>query len=219
MSDVQDETPSSWTVDTLRVFLSAKISDLHDMLQERYEQQTKAVDAAFSSQQIAMQVAKTEQATAMQTALAVQKEAVNTAMAAADKATAKAEISSDKRFEAVNEFRAQLGDQAATFATRNDLELRINAVNEKLGYESQRFQDSGVARDKQISDMNAAQDKAMSDMNLRLTTQLAGRAGQDIGSADSRTNKRLDTSQIISFISLFLVFVSIAITLITVFSK
>jgi len=202
------EKVSSWTVDTLQEFLSDKITDLRDMLQERYAMQTKAVDAAFEAQQLAMQTAKIEQATAMTTALAAQKEAVNVAMAASEKATAKSEIASDKRFEVSNGYRQQMQDQANKFATRDDLELRIGVLTEKLGYESQRFTDAGVVRDKQLS-----------DMNLRLTSAAAGKAGQDLGAADWRTNKRLDTSQIVSFISVFLVVVSIAITLITVFSR
>lgn len=43
-------------------------------------------------------------------------------------AVLKAEDASEKRFESVNEFRAQLNDQATTFVTRRELE----AVSEKI---------------------------------------------------------------------------------------
>lgn len=202
------ENEIDWTVDSLKEYLSEKINDLRDMLQERYSMQTKAVDAAFEAQQLAMQTAKIEQATAMTTALAAQKEAVNVAMAASEKATAKSEIASDKRFEVSNGYRQQMQDQANKFATRDDLELRISVLTEKLGYESQRSIDAGAVKDKQIN-----------DMNMRLTTAAAGRAGQDLGIADSRSNRRLDTSSVISIISVVLVVVSVAITVITLFSR
>lgn len=208
MSDVQDQTPSSWTVDTLRVFLSAKISDLHDMLQERYEQQTKAVDAAFSSQQIAMQVAKTEQGTAMNTALAVQKEAINTAMAASDKATAKAETAADKRFEESNGYRQQLQNQAQTFATKEEVDVRMKAFTDKLDYESRHYDDMGNARDKSIS-----------NLELRLTRRLDLSQGEDTGTTESRGNRRSDTSLLVSVGSLVLTVIAVATTIITVLSR
>ena len=208
MSDVQDESHSLWTVDTLRVFLSTKVSDLHDMLQERYEQQTKAVDAAFSSQQTAMQTAKTEQTTAMNTALDAQKDAINAAMAASDKATAKAETAADKRFEESNGYRQQLQNQAVTFATKDDMDVRMKAFSDKLDYESQHLEDMGGVRDKNIN-----------NLELRLTSRLDLARGQETGTDESRTNKRQDTSLIVSGISLLLVFTSIAITIITILSK
>ena len=50
-----------------------------------------------------------------------QDRAVLAALAAAEKAVSKAEIAAEKRFDAVNEFRGQLKDQAATFVTRTEL--------------------------------------------------------------------------------------------------
>jgi hypothetical protein len=41
--------------------------------------------------------------------------------AGAEKAIVKAEAATEKRFEGVNEFRAQLSDQAARFVTRDEL--------------------------------------------------------------------------------------------------
>lgn len=56
----------------------------------------------------------------------------NTALAAADKATNKAEGASEKRFDAVNEFRATLADQQRTLMPRAESELLIHALNEKI---------------------------------------------------------------------------------------
>lgn len=76
--------------------------------QQRFDAQTRALDAAFTAA----------------------KEAVQTAMVAAEKATTKAEMAAEKRFESVNEFRAQLADQAATFIPRAESEARVSAMVE-----------------------------------------------------------------------------------------
>jgi hypothetical protein len=112
---------SEWTVDTLREHLEAQLSaeqrmtrqrfnDIRALLQERYDTQTKALDAAF---------------------VAAEK-AVQTALASAEKAVTKAETSAERRFESVNEFRQTLTDQAATFMPRAEAEQRVAALAEKL---------------------------------------------------------------------------------------
>jgi len=121
--------PSGWTVDTLQVFVQRQLDDMRATLQERYETQTKAVDAAFLAQQ-----------TAMQTALTAAERAVATAMLAAEKAVDKAESAAEKRFEAVNEFRGQLNDIVTTLISRAEAETRITALSEKLDAESERTQ-------------------------------------------------------------------------------
>lgn len=127
MSGETEANISGWTVDTLRENLQRQIdtqqdirdrqiSDLRDMLQERYATQTKALDAAFAAAE----------------------KSVATALDSAEKAVVKAETAAEKRFEAVNEFRGQLADQAATFIGRNEAEARILALGEKLEAESLR---------------------------------------------------------------------------------
>jgi hypothetical protein len=61
-----------------------------------------------------------------------QEKAVQSALASADRAVAKAEAASDKRFEAVNEFRASLNDNTRTLMPRAEYEQAIKAVNEKI---------------------------------------------------------------------------------------
>lgn len=75
-----------------------------------------------------------------------QRRAVDAAIAAASEATAKAERATELRFESVNEFRAALTDQTATFMTRaafdefqkatgtyrDGLNSRFDAVNSRL---------------------------------------------------------------------------------------
>jgi hypothetical protein len=58
-------------------------------------------------------------------------EKVQIALAASEKAIMKAETATEKRFEAVNEFRQTLSDQAANFVTRelhDQLEKDIQAI-------------------------------------------------------------------------------------------
>lgn len=61
-----------------------------------------------------------------------QEKAVNAALAAAQKAVDKAEVASEKRFEAVNEFRAALGDQARLLMPRIEAEQAFKAMAEKI---------------------------------------------------------------------------------------
>jgi hypothetical protein len=109
-----------WTIDTLRALLMGQIVDLRTMLDERWATQTKALDAAFVAQQ-----------TAMHTALESANKEVATAMSAADKAVTKAETSTERRFQSVNGFRSQLADQARTFLTRDEADVRLRAIMDK----------------------------------------------------------------------------------------
>ena len=132
LSGETEEKQSAWTTDTLREFLLSKVEsnrvffqhqhdDLVGMLDERYETQTKAIDAAFAAQQLAMQ-----------TALIAQEKAILAALASTKEAIGKKETSDEKRFEAVNEFRGQLADQASTLMSRVEAEARIVALLEKF---------------------------------------------------------------------------------------
>lgn len=130
---------SQWPVDLLYMHLHGEIQSvrgelaanaelslsrleaLRDMLDERYQTQTKALDAAFLAQQ-----------TAMATAFSVADQAVQAALLAAEKAVSKAETAAERRFESVNEFRAQLSDQTQTFMPRAEADARIDALTEKL---------------------------------------------------------------------------------------
>ncbi len=64
-------------------------------------------------------------------AFSAQKSAVDAALAAADRAVQKAEAASERRFEAVNEFRATLGDQQRTLMPRSEVEVMKHATDEK----------------------------------------------------------------------------------------
>lgn len=61
-----------------------------------------------------------------------QEKAVASALAAAKEAVQKAESAAEKRFDAVNEFRATLKDQQATLIPRVEVEVRFKAMEAKV---------------------------------------------------------------------------------------
>jgi uncharacterized DUF497 family protein len=178
---------SGWTVDTLREYLEVRYTDLKDMLNERYTTQTKALDAAFIAQQ-----------TAMKTAFDAADKAVQAALESAEKAAALARTAAEKRFEAVNEFRGQLSDQAATFISRSEADIRITSLAEKLESETSRYR------------------ATIGELELRLTSRLDKAGGEIIGAAVRRSESRLDAGTIIQVIS---VLVAVAAVAIVVFHK
>ena len=110
-----DKTPvppvGGWTIDTVLQHVLALVSAEATRVDQLFQARDAAVDRLFISQ----------------------REAVNLALTAADRAVTKAEIASEKRFEGVNEFRAQLGDQQRTLMPRAEAESRINELNAKVG--------------------------------------------------------------------------------------
>lgn len=109
MSGETAKNESAWTIDSLHVHINARIDNLEKRLAERAADSQRAVAEAFTAH---------EKLTDMQIAAAAK--AVDAALASAEKAVSKAEAASEKRFEAVNEFRAQLSDQAALFLPRTE---------------------------------------------------------------------------------------------------
>jgi hypothetical protein len=61
-----------------------------------------------------------------------QEKAVSAALAAQKEAVAKADLANEKRFESVNEFRAQLADQAARLLPRAEAEVEHRALRELI---------------------------------------------------------------------------------------
>jgi hypothetical protein len=61
-----------------------------------------------------------------------QDKAVQAALLAAKEAVLKAEVASEKRFESVNEFRAQLADQTNTLMPRAEVNTRFDSLSEKI---------------------------------------------------------------------------------------
>jgi hypothetical protein len=65
-------------------------------------------------------------------ALATVKESGAAALAATEKAVNKAEAANDKRMDTMNEFRGQMADQAATFVSKSEVDLRFTSMGEKI---------------------------------------------------------------------------------------
>jgi hypothetical protein len=59
-------------------------------------------------------------------------QATQSALAASDRAVTKAEMASEKRFDAVNEFRATLADQQRSFIPRNEVEVITKGINDRM---------------------------------------------------------------------------------------
>jgi len=72
------------------------------------------------------------QTEAVSTAMVAAEKAVAAALSAADRAVLKAEGSTEKRFEAVNEFRASLNDMMTRLIPRAEADQRFAAVVEKI---------------------------------------------------------------------------------------
>jgi hypothetical protein len=111
----------SWTLATLDRHLMGVMNERDRAYQHRYEAQEKAVAAALLAQE-----------RLSQTSFASQEKAVAAALTAAQSAVNKAEVAAEKRFDSVNEFRAQLADQAATFLPRAEFDRAIGSLSEKL---------------------------------------------------------------------------------------
>jgi hypothetical protein len=82
---------------------------------------------------------------------AAQDKAIMAAMAAAERAVGKSEIATEKRFDAVNEFRAQLSDQAATFLPRAEFDRVTTAITEKIDASNKTFSE-------RLDDLRASRD-------------------------------------------------------------
>ena len=177
-------TESSWTVDTLHKYTVQRIDDLVTLLDERHQSQIKATEAAFAAQQAAMR-----------TAFDAADKAVQAALTAVEKASNRAEGASDKRFESVNEFRAQLADQAAHLISRAEYLVQHRALDDKMV---------------SISDR-------VTQLELRLTSRLDLAKGNDAGAKESEGDRRLDSAAIAQWAAMALigigVIVSIAVAL------
>jgi hypothetical protein len=85
-----------------------------------------------------------------------QDRAVQAALQSAKEAVTKAETASEKRFDAVNEFRQTLADQASTLMPRVEAESRIAALAEKLEDSTSRNTDRIAALEGRGAGFNVA---------------------------------------------------------------
>jgi hypothetical protein len=95
----------------------------------------------YTAQGETMQTAFNESARAVDAAFNAQEKATAAALAAAERAVGKSEIASEKRFDAVNEFRAQLSDQAVTFLPRAEFDRVTASLTDKIEASNKSFID------------------------------------------------------------------------------
>jgi ferritin-like metal-binding protein YciE len=112
--------------------IDTELSHQRDYFKDILEAHDKRYEQRYEASQKALEAALVAQKDAVKEAFAAQKEAINAALASADRAVSKAEIASEKRFEGVNEFRAQLGDQQRTLMPRAEAEKITAVMAEKL---------------------------------------------------------------------------------------
>jgi hypothetical protein len=117
----QPNPGSDWTTETLRQHVLGLIAAHEQRSYERLKDMDLRYQQRFDAQQ-----------RALEDALQSVKEATRADLDAAKEAVNKAEKSNERRFDSVNEFRAQLADQASTFMTRREAEARLGALMEKL---------------------------------------------------------------------------------------
>jgi tetrahydromethanopterin S-methyltransferase subunit G len=72
---------------------------------------------------------------------AAMKTAVDAALESSERAVAKAEISTEKRFDAVNEFRATLADQSATLMPRAEYDVQHRSLIARLDATDKRIEE------------------------------------------------------------------------------
>lgn len=101
---------SDWTVDTLHEHMRQRVGDLW---------------AHLDSRAVAQQ-------TAMHEAISTINRIVDVRFDASKEAVDKAQDATEKRFEAVNEFRAQLADQASTFIPRREVETLVDRLTDQI---------------------------------------------------------------------------------------
>lgn len=105
----------------LRYYFESKLHDMEVRFQQRFAEKDLRDQQRYDAQ-----------TTAVNTAMLAQTVAMQAALAAAEKAVGKAEVAAEKRFDATNEFREQLRDQAGTLMPRAESEARLQNVIEKI---------------------------------------------------------------------------------------
>lgn len=124
---------AGWTLETLRQHLLLLLDERAKSTDQRFTDQERAVAAALASAE----------------------KAVTAALVAADRAVAKAELAADKRFDAVNEFRGQLSDQASSFLSRNEYAAQHKSLEDKVQALTDRINSSqGKIEGTQLSKAN-----------------------------------------------------------------
>jgi hypothetical protein len=141
-------------IDTLREEMFAALASLKELKAHDFQKVADAQTALREEIVEATRATRDRQdalRNEMVNLFAAQDKAIMAAMAAAERAVGKSEIATEKRFDAVNEFRAQLSDQAATFLPRAEFDRVTTAITEKIDASNKTFSE-------RLDDLRASRD-------------------------------------------------------------
>ena len=162
------------------------------MTTDRDIEKDKRYDQRFQAQEQAVQLALARVDKEFHEHLQSVREETSAALDAADKAINKSEVSIEKRFDAVNEFRAQLADQASSFMPRKESDVRMDAVTEKI-------------------DANA---NRINELQLRMTSRLDINQGQVAGGREAIMDKRTANGAVLALVGMGITIFLAALTVI-----
>lgn len=120
----QDIPPKGWTFETMLALMEERANSI--------EEKFNSVDRRFEDKDLRDEQRFQGQTKSVEAAFAAANAAVNAALSAAEKAVTKAEIAAEKRFDSVNEFRGQLKDQTATFIPRQEAQVLVDNLTERV---------------------------------------------------------------------------------------
>jgi ATP-dependent Lon protease len=149
-TDTQDPA-QVWNLATLDMYFTKVMDERDRTYQQRWEASEKATVTALNAAKEAVAAALQAQKDAVSTAFTAQEKAVAAALSAAERAVSKAETASEKRFDSVNEFRAQLSDQAASFVPRGEFNRAMESLTERL-------ESTSKVTDARMADLRTAAD-------------------------------------------------------------
>ncbi len=132
MSGETEAQVSGWTTDTLHSHILQILTERDLRYQARFELASNSFRELLAEMDRRYEQRFKTQQDAIQAALIAQKDSVAAAMVASDRALNKAEMASERRFEAVNEFRATLADQATRLMPRSEAQQVATALDAKV---------------------------------------------------------------------------------------
>ena len=185
------------------VYLQRIVADLtkhHDerfttamlTLRDQETERDKRFEQRFLAQERAVAVALARVDLEFHERIKSVREETQAALDSADKAIVKSENSSDKRFASVNEFRAQLSDQALTFMPRKESDVRIDAIAEKIEANANRI----------------------NELQLRLSSRLDLSQGQMTGGREAIMDKRTANGAVLALVGMGITIFLAALTVI-----
>lgn len=177
-----------WTVETLLYHVDMMIELLQQQLRERFDGQQLSVREALAAQEKALETALTASEkhkdqrfadiwTEFHEHLVQVREETRVAFIASEKAIDKAESSMNKRLDAMNEFRDQLREQAATFMRREESLQRHDATNDKVDAIEKRLEERIESWKLDANKADDALNDKIVAINRRIDLQDGARAG------------------------------------------